>query len=228
MQIILLGVVHAALAASTAPVPERGTSPIFRPNAKPANAALLDEAARTPEHLVSDDRALSYTFVEALFVTQMLDDAPAGVDDPDGFAVGVSAAILDDFFVTAGGSRTQTDVFGGEVDYDDVGFTLGAHTPAGNGLDAFVEVGWSWVEADGPGAFDAEDDGLVAGAGLRYRANFTWEALGAVGYEDVGDEDGLSFTAGLVAHVSARASIVGTYTFGEDADAWGVGLRVDL
>lgn len=229
MHHLVLIAAHAALTGAPSialePAPEAVAVPVAEPVAP---IAFVDDAARTPEHLISDDRRLSYTYIEFSYLNELLDDAPSGVDDPDGFTLTVSAAVTDSVFITAGGTRAESDVFGSTVDFETMGFTVGAHTRAGNGLDAFAEVGWAWAEVDGPGVANTDDDGLVAGAGLRYRANQVWETLGAVGYEDIGADDSLSFTAGVLAHVAKRASVVGTYTFGEDSDVWSVGLRVDL
>ncbi len=155
---------------------------------------------------------LSYNYIEAGFQRIEFDDV-AGVDvDGDGFGIGGSFELNDDWFIRAGYSTADLD-FG--IDLDQTILGIGYRADISPATDVFATV--SYVRADvsatGFGSFD--DDGFGISVGVRGMLTDKVELSGSIGYIDLDEGgDGTSVSAG------------GLYNF-TDMFAAGVGIEVD-
>ncbi|MDJ0748057.1 MAG: porin [Woeseiaceae bacterium] len=154
---------------------------------------------------------ISYNYVDLGFQRIELDVPGADVDG-DGFAIGGSFKIAEDWFVQAGYGTADFD-FG--IDLDQTALGLGYRSAISPTSDVFATVSYVRAEVSASGFGSADDDGFGISVGVRAMLTDVLELNGSIGYVDFDDGgDGTSFSAG------------GLYNF-TDTFALGLGIGVE-
>ena len=170
----------------------------------------------------AETNGLRYTYIEGRYVDVEFDDLDA---DGDGFGIGGSVAVSDDFFLTAGYTDLDLD-FG--VDAQEFLLGVGYHYGLSEVLDLVGEVGYADVEIDTRfGDFD--DNGLFLSGGLRWMVVDQLELNGKLRYVDLDDSGSdTSIVLGGLFHVTADLAIGAGAEISDDADVYSVGIRYYL
>jgi len=124
---------------------------------------------------------LKYTYAEIGY-GQVNFDSPDV--DGDGFSIGGSFALTDQFHLFGNYGTTDLD-FDIDATTFDLGF--GFNRPISNNIDFVATLSYVYVEFDAPGFGSADDNGLGAGLGLRALVNPQIELFGGVEYIDLSD-----------------------------------------
>ncbi len=155
---------------------------------------------------------ISYNYIDLGVQRIELDDV-AGFDvDGDGFGLGGSFEIAEDWFVQAAYAQADLD-FG--VDIDQMSLGIGYKSAMSNTSDVFATVNYVSAEVSASGFGSADDDGFGISVGIRAMLTDTFELNGAIGYVDL-DDSGDSTSVG----------VGGLYSF-TDAFALGFGAEFD-
>ncbi len=175
---------------------------------------------------------LSYTYVQGAYAVVELEDTD---EDADGFTAAFSGQISDSFFVFAGYSSVETDEFGinnTSLESESISAGLGIILPLTESGSTDLNLTGAFIHrelssnSDLPALEgDVDDEGYGLGARLRHLLTEQIELNAGVDYEDVLDEDTTSYTAGALFHLTETFSLGGSYTFGDNADGWGAGVR---
>ena len=178
-------------------------------------------------------RPFSYTFVEGAYAHAELDGSDGDDDfdeDGDGYKVAASLALTDHIFL-----------FG---DYADISFDsplddatrwgggLGLNIPLGVlPIDVVLKGGYADFELDTDVGIEFEDEGFMAGAGLRIGLGDFVEIQGGATYYDVDSpfEDTV-FDAAARFYITDALALKGGVEFDEDFDTpiYLVGLRFEF
>ena len=154
---------------------------------------------------------ISYNYVD-LGVQRIELDVPGADVDGDGFAIGGSFEIAEEWFVQAGYGTADFD-FG--VDLDQFTLGLGYRSAISPTSDVFATVNYLRADVSASGLGSADDDGFGVSVGVRAMLNDVFELNGSIGYVDLDEGgDGTSVSAG------------GLYSF-TDTFALGVNIGVD-
>jgi hypothetical protein len=164
----------------------------------------------------------SYSFVEAGYLVTDIDDFD---EEFDGFAVGGSFEIVENWFVYAGYLDQSAEFFGVDVDATEFDVGFGYAFPLTDAMDLYGRVGYTEVEIE---AFDesVDDDGYVLSVGLRASVTEQLELQGAVNYVDLsdsGDDTSLGLAARWYFLPQFALGIQGG--FGDDANSYGASVR---
>jgi len=125
----------------------------------------------------------SYSFVQAGYQSVDL-DAGGGLDvDGDGWALGGSFEIGEDFFAFASYSDTGFD-FG--IDLTQYQAGIGWHTGVSDNTDFFARAAYVSAEIDAPGFGSADESGYGIGIGVRSNVTDLIELYGEISYVDLG------------------------------------------
>ncbi len=155
---------------------------------------------------------LSYNYIEAGYQRIEIDDV-AGIDvDGDGFGIGGSFEIGDDWFVRAGYSTADFD-FG--IDLDQTVLGVGYHADISPNTDVFATVNYVRAEVSASGFGSVDDDGFGISVGVRGMLTEQVELTGSLGYVDL-DDSGDSTTV----------AAAGFYNF-TDMFSAGIAIEVD-
>lgn len=175
---------------------------------------------------------LSYTYIQGSYAKVELDDSD---EDADGFTAAFSGQISDSFFVFAGYGTVETDEFGinnTSFESESISAGLGLILPLTesgstdlNLTAAFIHREFSVNSDSALLEGDEDDEGYGLGARLRHLLTEQIELNASVDYEDVLEDDTTSYTAGVLFHLTEAFSLGGSYTFGDNADGWGAGVR---
>lgn len=169
----------------------------------------------------SDD--LSYSYVEANYVREEIDNGPDG----DGFGLSGSVEVGSHVHVFAGFAGVGFDSFLGVV-VDTTSWTLGGgyHVDIAQKASFFGEVGYVDVDLD-TNFGDVSDDGFSAAVGIRGLVASKIELTGGINYVDLSDAgDDTAVSAGILFNVSDMVSLGAGYLTSDDGDALNVGVRV--
>lgn len=166
----------------------------------------------------------SYNFFEFGYQTVEIDDVVPGLDvDGDGFVLGGSVEVAEDWFVLASYSAIDFD-FG--VDGDTLELGGGYHAAISDRADFFATLSYLRAEASANGFSSDSEDGIGMRVGVRGKVSDRVELEGSLGYANLGGgNDGTSFSVGALYEFTPTVS--GGVRFGveEDATAFGVGAR---
>jgi hypothetical protein len=124
---------------------------------------------------------LNYNFVEVSYGQVNIDSPDV---DGDGFGIGGSYALTDQFHLFA--NYTMTD-FDFDVDGTDFNVGFGFNTPISNNIDVVATLSYVYVELEASGFGSADDNGLGGGLGLRALVSPQVELYGGVEYVDLSD-----------------------------------------
>ena len=152
-------------------------------------------------------------------------------DSANGFGAALSLALLDSLYLKAAGSYAETEVEGGEdADYLDWQAGLGIGLPLMRRLDLVLEGGFAHrsLDVDAIDDFDDLTDGYgwYVAPGVRVGVNDYIEINGTVRYINVDETDELGIDVNALIHLTPNISLKGGVLFGDDANQYGVGLRL--
>ena len=167
---------------------------------------------------------LNYSFIQAAY--QEVDiDLGGGFDvDGDGFGVGGSAAINDDWFIFADYSTFD---FESVVDLSSLTIGGGYHATVSDKTDWFATLGFAQAEIDVQGFGSEDESGYAISLGLRSMVSENFELYGSLAYADLGDgADGTSVAAGFLYSLSGNMAVGLGVDFDDDVTAYGVGFRL--
>lgn len=168
----------------------------------------------------------SYNYVQAGYQEIDIDDNLfSGFDvDGDGFVVGGSFELTENWFVAGGYSSADFD-FG--VDLDELSIGAGYHVPLNNNVDFYGMLSYVRSEVSASGFGSESENGYAAEIGVRGMIGDRFELNGSLGYVDL-DEfgDGTAFGAGLLYNFSHAFAAGLSLDFDEDVKAYGIDFRV--
>lgn len=180
---------------------------------------------------------LSYNYVEASYVNVDIDDFD---EDADGFGVAASGQLGESVFVFAGYTDVETDSFDVDTglgtarvkaEVQEIVAGLGYRMPLQSGTDLNATVAFvdAEIEASSGGFSDSEDDtGFGLGLGLRHLFTPQFEGGAGINYVDIHDDSSTAFSLSALLHATEVLSFGTSYTFGDDADVWTVGGRLNF
>ncbi len=167
---------------------------------------------------------LSYNFVEIGYVDAELDDDLAGFSfDGDGFRIGGSFEVGENWFVAAGYSTLGFD-FG--IDLDQIAVGGGYHTGISDRTDFFATLSYLQAEVSAGGFGSVDEDGYGIAVGIRSMLTDNVELNGSIGYSDLGDgADGTAFNAGALYSFTDNFAVGFDIGIEEDVTLYGLGAR---
>lgn len=142
---------------------------------------LMGLSAGAAAQGAANSPGLSYTYAEIGY-GQFEFDSPDV--DGDGFLIGGSYALTEQFHLFGGYSTADLD-FDIDATTFDLGF--GFNTPLADNIDVVATLSYVYVEFDASGFGSADDNGLGGGLGLRALLNPQVELFGGVEYIDLSD-----------------------------------------
>ena len=173
---------------------------------------------------------LSYTFVQGGYQRIDFDDDFIGSVDGDGFGLGFSFEVGENFFIAGsyGTAELDTDdILGRTVDYDRTDVGLGCRGAVADKTDFFGIVSWVKAEASTSGFGSQDDDGYGLTVGLRSMVTDKVELEGHLGYVDLGDSgDGTSVGVGALYEFTPTFAVGFDVDFDEDVTTYGIGGRI--
>lgn len=192
------------------------TALLLSPLATPLPSPLEPIQARARSAHGESEQMLSWSFVE---VHYLLRDVDAIDDDLVGLG-GRGAYQFDQGFFVRGGIDFYDD--DEELTRYDIG--IGQSVPLENGLDVYASVSWVWLELDGGGGQDFDENGWRADVGFRTALNASLETEVRLGWEDVAD-DGLIWGGDLRYWFLPQVALGLSYEREVDDGVWTLGLR---
>jgi len=166
-------------------------------------------------------QGISYNYIEGSFNQVELDDSIVDVDG-DGFGIGGSFEVADQFHVFASFDTTDFDF---DVDLDETKIGGGFHTSLSPNVDFVANLAWVRFDASGPGG-SIDDDGFGASIGLRAMAGSNVELAGAIEYVDIGDGDDTSINGEAWYNFSETFAVGLNVGLGDDITRYGIGARL--
>lgn len=179
---------------------------------------------------------LSYTYIQGGYTSITTDQYDV---DSDGYYVGGSFLVAPNVFIIGSYSDVSSDEFTvgavtGQVDSTSYNAGLGIRAPITDFMDANLAAAYVHSESDGTAssAFgsvsgSSDGDGYSVSAGLRTLLGERLEINTGYNYVDVSDGQG-SFDIGGLIHFTKMISASAAYRFGDDANAWTVGGRLNF
>ena len=151
-------------------------------------------------------------------------DVGGGFDvDGDGYGVGGSFEINDEFFVTGSYAKADFD-FG--VDFTTLSAGFGWRTDLTDTTDFFGTLSYVKGEVDAPGFGSFDDSGFGASIGVRSNINPDVEVYGAINYVDFGDGgDSTGISGGFWYNFNESVSAGLGLSSDDDITSWGAAVR---
>jgi len=171
---------------------------------------------------------LSYSYVEGGYQRIDIDDDLVGGIDGDGFGLGFSFEVGENFFVAGQYGQADLDAgigFGLSADYDETSLGVGYHTGISDKADFYGILSWvrAEVSVDGFGSVDA--DGYSMTVGMRSYVSDKFELEGHIGYVDLGDDDGTSIGGSAFYDFTDNFAVGALLDFDDDVTTYGVAGR---
>jgi opacity protein-like surface antigen len=159
----------------------------------------------------------SYSFIGAGYARAEVVD-----ETGDGFGIGGSAALGDNWHIFAG---YQSLGFDFDIDLSALSAGVGFNTPISEKIDVVAQVAYLYAEADTPlGSVD--DNGYGVSVGLRAWVSERVELDGSIAYSDFGDGgNDTSFGAGVQFYFTEQFSVGLGLGFADDVDTYTLGGR---
>ena len=155
---------------------------------------------------------ISYNYIDLGAQWVEIDDV-AGIDvDGDGFGIGGSFEIGEDWFVQLAYGQADFDF---DIELDQWALGFGYHRAMTENNDVFATLSYVSAEVSASGLGSADDDGFGIAVGVRSMLSDSFELTGALAYVDL-DDGGDSTSLGLE----------GLYSF-NDVFALGLGFEFD-
>lgn len=165
---------------------------------------------------------ISYNFVDAAYVVVDIDGLSK---DADGFALGGSFELTENFFMFASYADLSAKVAGFNVDETDYSVGAGYAWSVSDKMDLYGKLAWVRAEGDALG-FSVDEDGFAVGVGLRAFVLDPLELEGSVTYADLGDF-GDSTSVGLAGrwYFTENFAVGAQVGVSDDTTTYGVGVR---
>ena len=160
---------------------------------------------------------LSYNYLQLGYQRVDVDDINV---DGDGFGLGGSFEVGENWFIQAGYATAELD-FG--VDLDQLGVGVGYHVDMSENADFFATLSYVSVEASVPGFGSADDDGFGVSIGVRGMVSEQVELTGSLGYVDLSDS-GDSTSLNAAAFYNFTDAFALGLVLGTDDDVTSYGL----
>lgn len=164
----------------------------------------------------------NYTFIELGYGQGDIEDL-----DGDGYQVGGSVAISNNFHLIANHTNQELDDF--DVDATAQRLGVGFNTPLADSLDLVLGVSWVNSEIDAGVLGSSDDDGYGLSAGVRTWVADSLELNAGLDYIDLGGEDGddVAVRAGLMYNLTSNVAIGlnGAWTDDPDSAIYALGVR---
>ncbi len=170
------------------------------------------------------DNGISYSYIQAIY-QEVEVDVGGGFDaDGNGYAVGGSVEINDDWFVFAGYASGDLESV---VDLDQLTVGGGYHAALSEKTDWFATLAYVSADISAPGFGSADDSGFGVSLGVRSMVSPSLELNASASYVDLGDgADSTGFGAGLWYTVSGNIALGIGASFGDDVTTYGAGVRL--
>ena len=155
-------------------------------------------------------------------------------DSANGFGAALSIPLFDSIYLKGAGNYASSDdsETGANVDYLDWQAGVGIGLPLMNRFDLILEGGLAHrsLEVDSLGDFDDLTDGYgwYVAPGVRVGVNEYIEINGSVRYISVDETDDLGVDINALIHLTPSVSLKGGVLFSDDANQYGVGLRINF
>lgn len=167
---------------------------------------------------------LSYSYVEAGYLNSDYDDLDV---DADGFGLQGSWGFTPNLHGFASFATQEADDFDADLDQFEVG--IGGNWALSDKLDVIATVSYVDVELDGPGRFNADDNGFALGGALRGRVTDALELRGGIKYTELdegGDDTALNLGARY--YFTPMFALGADVSFSDDVTTWVLGARLDF
>lgn len=154
---------------------------------------------------------ISYNYIDLGAQWVEIDDV-VGIDvDGDGFGIGGSFEIGEDWFVELAYGQADFDF---DIELDQWALGFGYHHAMTDNSDVFATLSYISAEVSASGFGSADDDGFGIAVGIRSYLSDSFELSGALGYVDLDDSGD-----------STSISLEGLYEFNE---VFGLGLGFEF
>ena len=163
----------------------------------------------------AQQEGFSYSYLQASYSRADYDGFGG---DADGFGVGASVAISEQFHLFAGYSGTDLD---NSVDADGWNAGVGFNTPISPNMDAVIRASYVSVEV---GPFD--DDGFAVGAGVRVAASEAIELELGLSYVDTDSGNDTSVDAGFLFNFNESFAVGVGGSWDDDVSVWSLNGRL--
>jgi len=157
----------------------------------------------------------SYSYLEASYSRADYDGFGG---DADGFGIGASVAISDQFHLFGGYTGTELD---NSVDADGWNAGVGFNTPISPNMDAVIRASYVSIEV---GSF--EDDGFAIGAGVRVAASEAIELDLGLSYVDTDSGNDTSVDAGFLFNFNDAFAVGVGGSWDDDVSVWSLNGRL--
>ena len=178
---------------------------------------------------------LSYSYLEGGYLKATQEDGNADDFDFDGFTVGASGKIGENFFLFGDYRQLESDTVGGtRVDINTGRVGLGFIIPVNANFDITAGGGAAFAKFDykGSGAGltpdDNDDTGYFVQSIARAKVLPALEINGGYRYEKVFDESESTGLIGAVFNFTPAFAAVGNYEFGDDFNSYVLGGRFNF
>ncbi len=171
---------------------------------------------------------LSYNIIQLGYERINFDETVPGIEpDGDGFGVGGSFEIGENWFVGASYSKLNVDYgFGLDVDVDGLSVGFGFHTSITQNADFFATLEYLRAEISESPIGRIKDDGYGASVGVRGLVGESVELQGSVGYADLGDgADGASVGGSALYRFTPNFGVGLGVGLDEDTTSYGLFAR---
>ena len=169
-------------------------------------------------------QGIGYNYLQGSYGTASIDDPLVNVDG-DGFGISGSFAFSDNFHASAEYQTLGMD-FG--VDLNVLEAAIGYHTSLSEDLDFTAQLGYLNAEVEVPGLVSADEDGLLAGIGLRAALTDRVELYGGIDYIDFDTDSETRFNAGFLFGITDTITAGAKASIWEDIDIYKLNVRFDF
>jgi hypothetical protein len=174
----------------------------------------------------------SYGYLDASYY--FFDFDRDNFDSAHGFGGALSIPLFDSIYLKGAANYAASEDMetGADVDYLDWQAGVGIGLPLMNRFDLILEGGLAHrsLEVDSIDNFDDLTDGYgwYVAPGVRVGLNEFIEINGTVRYISVDDTNDLGFNVDALIHLTPNVSLKGGVLFTDDANQYGVGLRINF
>lgn len=169
---------------------------------------------------------ISYNFIEAGYQEIDIDTGflGGGDIDGDGYAVGGSFELNENWFIAASYAKADFD-FG--VDLDQLSVGAGYHVPISDNADFYGALSFVRAEVSASGFGSEDEDGYAATIGLRGMVGERFELNGSLSHIDYGSGgDTTAFGAGALYNFTDMLAAGFSVGIDDDVTTYGIGIRV--
>ena len=165
---------------------------------------------------------LSYNYFQGGYASADIDDDGfTGNIDGDGWFIGGSAALTDNFFMYGDYTSLGLDY---DIDYDELELGIGYNYSLGENTDFVAGLSYIKGEAKAMG-MSADDDGYGVRLGLRSKLSDMIEVEGGIEYADTDEGSSTALVAGILFDVADNIAIGVGAGWDDDVTIYNAGIR---